>query len=46
MAGTYLIKYRNEYCYGKACSYDKFNKALKDGTIIKILRFIKEINHF
>ncbi len=46
MAGTFLIKYRNEYCYGKACSYDKFNEALKNGTIIKILKFIKEINHF
>lgn len=45
MAGTFLIKYRNEYCYGNACSYDKFNEALKNGTIIKILKFIKEINH-
>lgn len=46
MAILFLIKYMYEYCNSESSTSYKFDKALKDGTILTILNFIKEYNHF
>lgn len=41
-----LLLYLDEYLDDNLITSELFEKALKDGTIIKILEFIKEYNHF
>lgn len=46
MAIMFLIKFWYEYFYSESSTSYKVVKALKDGTILLILNFIKEYNHF
>lgn len=42
----FLIKYIDNNCNDKSVSSYIFNESLKEGIIVKILKFIKEYNHF
>lgn len=46
MAILLLIKYIYEYGYNDYCTSYAYEEAFKNGTIIMLLEFIKEYNHF